>query len=828
MLDFDLIIQLAPSQAPQIAICFLFWSLTTAIFFILMQKAEVPIKCKWQYCSALLLALLTTATYCQQENSLVKFIQMFQLAQAKEVKQLKFSELRKFGISYSSVTKDDLKIVSKGNGKNIILIVLESMEKNFLDEELFPGLTPNLNRLKNSPDSLFFELDNSASCTADAIFQMLYGMPTTPLTIPSSGVGPANIPTLKKFVSLPNIFINAGYSWSHIEQLCSLSELLSQDKVFVGFRNKFNLTWSPQHQRDYYTFDCAWKEFQEKTKEKSPFVLSMVSLDGHFPNGFVSEKTMLYPNKGKFPSDYKFFQLLNANFTTDFLLGELVKKIQDSPEYKNTVIAIANDHLLMGANTNLRKKNPRKNFLLILNSGKVLGSNTEGCQLDIPQTLLDIAEIKSNYVFPCSRSLVKPTPTLPMAQRLSIKTQNGLTALNNLISYKKQQTSKAPQNSNKISCSMTDSMFFINCFGKTLRIQLDRLIFSVALDKNDNIASAGLPAFAMKDLKILLARQLKDNSPYIFVFYGSTELSDIILDRFDIAKENVEYALVYKHSNGNMQAVFSNDLNSLNMNIAYIKNFKETGITSYTSLRKNKNYLSPDLFYVNGRIDVQSPTNFVASGAKSSYMTCRRLIHCKKNDIFEYSAKVKNTGTAPVTVHYAFRLFDKDNGWLNNSHFPLSPKIKLSKVINSDTKHNKITVSGKCSGWRIGNSLVINAKEDYSDVPNKNNIGFIKAINPLNNGNTEITLTRTNNMEIPVGCLLRPHGGNWYTFSQTKQIPPGESVLFSGNMLQKSKNVFYTSTLLPEGIEKVSPFILILSSKDTYQLEFSDFKFQKR
>ena len=229
MLDFDLIIQLAPSQAPQIAICFLFWSLTTAIFFILMQKAEVPIKCKWQYCSALLLALLTTATYCQQENSLVKFIQMFQLAQAKEVKQLKFSELRKFGISYSSVTKDDLKIVSKGNGKNIILIVLESMEKNFLDEELFPGLTPNLNRLKNSPDSLFFELDNSASCTADAIFQMLYGMPTTPLTIPSSGVGPANIPTLKKFVSLPNIFINAGYSWSHIEQLCSLSELLSQD-----------------------------------------------------------------------------------------------------------------------------------------------------------------------------------------------------------------------------------------------------------------------------------------------------------------------------------------------------------------------------------------------------------------------------------------------------------------------------------------------------------------------------------------------------------------------------------------------------------------------
>lgn len=315
------------------------------------------------------------------------------------------------GISVCDVDQDSLVIESEGIGKNLVFVILESMEANFLDEELFPGLTPNLNRFRKDKDTLnFTDMNQYASNTIESMFQTFWGFPSISSLAKGHFISEINVDVLKHYVSMPYIFYKAGYTWDHfqISSLAVIKNALAQEHISLDYPQKLNLGTKFKGM-DKNMFDYAWTVFEQKMNaDEQRFVLSISTIDTHTPNGHVDETSLQYPNKDVFPSWFPKFQLLNAAYTTDHYLGEFVEKILSSKYGKDTIIVIMNDHFYMGSAGMSLNKKKRNNIFMILNTGRHEDISYKGCQIDIAPTILDFFEIRTNYVFPCGISLLEP------------------------------------------------------------------------------------------------------------------------------------------------------------------------------------------------------------------------------------------------------------------------------------------------------------------------------------------------------------------------------------------------------------------------------------
>ncbi len=101
------------------------------------------------------------------------------------------------------ILKDDIKAES---GKNVVIIYLESLEKNYLDNELFDNITPNLNKLKE--EWSFYDYQDNSGWTMGAMYTTQTGLP------PWYGPGNATFQTITKttFPSIGTVLNKAGYN----------------------------------------------------------------------------------------------------------------------------------------------------------------------------------------------------------------------------------------------------------------------------------------------------------------------------------------------------------------------------------------------------------------------------------------------------------------------------------------------------------------------------------------------------------------------------------------------------------------------------------------
>lgn len=278
--------------------------------------------------------------------------------------------------------------------KNFIYIYLESFEKLYLDENIFPWVAKNLQEIKEN--STFFENVEQAFSTNWTIAWMVWSQCGTPL-INSGGWG-NSMHWIADF--LPGAFC----LWDYLKKAWyELSYLWWADLSFAWKWNFYkthgfqNVVWKKElqeklldksYQNDWWlyddvTFDLVFEEFDRLSKTWKNFWLFTLTLDTHW-NDHILSKSCKEKNFDK--------KILNSFACSDFLLWKFLEKIKNHKNFENTVIVISSDHYAMKINetTDILEKNQekRRNLFLIINWKKQKISK-KWTTLDIWATILD-------------------------------------------------------------------------------------------------------------------------------------------------------------------------------------------------------------------------------------------------------------------------------------------------------------------------------------------------------------------------------------------------------------------------------------------------------
>ena len=282
------------------------------------------------------------------------------------------------------------------DGKNLIYLYVESLELNYLNKDLFPGLTPNLQRLRS--EATDFTNIGGMWGTSWTIAGMVSSQCGIPLISPgennsTSGAGQF----LPKAVCMGDILKSQGYAlhymggaaltfagkglfykdhgFDHIEGLSSLlTKTPNQD-----YRNWWGLY-------DDSLYALLTKRIERLASLDQPFALFGLTLDTHHPKGNVSFscRNSLYLD-GSNP-------ILNAVHCADQLIAKFVSDLRNNDLLKNTILVIASDHLALPNTAAARlKSEPRKNLMLVFNEALPTGEVTKpGTTLDMGPTLINL------------------------------------------------------------------------------------------------------------------------------------------------------------------------------------------------------------------------------------------------------------------------------------------------------------------------------------------------------------------------------------------------------------------------------------------------------
>ena len=314
-------------------------------------------------------------------------------------KNLSFKEnLKDIGINPNEyILKDEIKAKS---GKNVVIIYLESLEKNYLDNELFNNITPNLNNLKK--EWSFYDYQDNSEWTMGAMYTTQTGLP------PYFGInGNETFQNITKtsFPSIGSILKKAGYNqifmngaslayagkgnfFKQQEYECYGNE--EYDKKYS--RNAWGLT-------DKFLFMEAKKKYKELSDKREPFNLTILTVDAHANDGFPDESLKEIVKTKNLGMEY-------CIETTDYLVGDFINFLKEQENYKNLAIYILSDHKLMGnelvapANKKLNMKS--RDLFLLTNQKNILGYEDVTQKLyfyDIPRLILNGTEIKTNAKF---------------------------------------------------------------------------------------------------------------------------------------------------------------------------------------------------------------------------------------------------------------------------------------------------------------------------------------------------------------------------------------------------------------------------------------------
>lgn len=345
----------------------------------------------------------------------------------------------RFGIKRNIPDRDDVTAIP---GKNLVLVYLESTENSYLDEARFPGLLTNTRKLME--EAIVFEEVQPAeyaTFTFGALFASQSGYDLTDLQLAgrlgNDGVNPA---IGNRLSSLPGILKKAGYFLSFMNSasfnFAGAGVMLSE----LGYDELWAAEEQPEEVRDRYGFKGQWggcrdtmlfrfgaKKFRTLSEQNRPFLLTLLTIDAHHPNGFIAPEGPVYALPGRNPS-----QLLTAIYRTDLALGKFVEQLKKHPAWANTVLFVVTDHLAMnGASTiHMLRENPHRRLLAFaLNAGTPRRIDVKGKTFDLAPTLLELAGVRHNYRFPLGESLLgNPDP-----RRLRGDSQTAKPALEKLL-----------------------------------------------------------------------------------------------------------------------------------------------------------------------------------------------------------------------------------------------------------------------------------------------------------------------------------------------------------------------------------------------------------
>lgn len=384
--DLDSVLQgYGQYVAEMIALPFLLF-----ISVCILRKIAGLIRCKKVIVIALIIMSFSGLIF---KNGML--YQVYEFTQITQKHGTNFNqELSALGIPPSSYISPE-KVQAKP-GKNIIVIVLESVEKNFLLPE-FDHLLPYVEKLNHEYTS-FTDLrcERGSNWTAGSLYTMMTGFPAF---FNESGNHALQGVIRSEITGLPTVLDKAGYSctflgpkpeFGGIKSIMDMYgvKVLSEKNVDVG---------QPASEWGLHDVDIFNAAKKEVVKQKGSFALIFSTISTHPPFGVFDERV-----ENKFPP--KENRLLYMASALDNHLKDFINFLSNNKLLENTAVYIVTDHLLMSSSNdvmNTLKSSPRK-LLFLSNIEKEAFSNktTDALyQINLPRLILDGAGVKTNAKF---------------------------------------------------------------------------------------------------------------------------------------------------------------------------------------------------------------------------------------------------------------------------------------------------------------------------------------------------------------------------------------------------------------------------------------------
>lgn len=304
--------------------------------------------------------------------------------------------------------------------KNLIYIMLESMESSFTSEE-FGGygsenLIPKLTQLALEEGVHFSNSEKLGGAfqvpgTNQTVTGTVAQTAGTPVRIDLSADSNANYYGMNQTEG----YLPGAYALGDVLDAEGYEQMyfIGSDASFAGRDNYFtnhgnfeirDLFWAREQgliPEDYYEwwgfedeklYQFAKDSLLELAKRGKPFNFTMLTTNTHFPHGYLSKETELV-----FDEQYS-----NVVLQADKLVFEFINWIKEQDFYENTVIVVVGDHLSMDKEyfSEWDDDYERTIFNLYLNTDKkpINNTNRQFTSLDLYATTLSAmtAEIEGN------------------------------------------------------------------------------------------------------------------------------------------------------------------------------------------------------------------------------------------------------------------------------------------------------------------------------------------------------------------------------------------------------------------------------------------------
>lgn len=277
--------------------------------------------------------------------------------------------------------------------KSVVYIYGESLEATFLDEDLFPGLTPNLSKMRAR--ALTLEGQRQAPFTSWTIA----GIIASQCAFPAIGhQNHQDESSSGDMVCLGDLLHDQGYTLNYFNG----ADLSFTGKALFFQSHHFDLAEGKQELQkripdaqvsswgvqDEDLFKVVGQRFDALLQQDKPFFLGALTVDTHPPHGYPSQicKDYIYQDGSN--------KMLNAVHCSDHLIGQLVEKIQRSGR-DDVIVVVASDHLQSASGSSaskiLARSTNRRNLWMAMGPSvnpRVI--RKEGTSFDITPTLLSL------------------------------------------------------------------------------------------------------------------------------------------------------------------------------------------------------------------------------------------------------------------------------------------------------------------------------------------------------------------------------------------------------------------------------------------------------
>ncbi|KAA1148864.1 MULTISPECIES: sulfatase-like hydrolase/transferase [Citrobacter] len=293
------------------------------------------------------------------------------------------------------------------NKKNVVLLYIESFERAYSNDSAFPGMTPNINKLReHSVDFSNIKTITGGNWTVAGMVSSQCG---TPLIVNYSfndnglksdhGKDFAGLNFIPGAYCLGDLLKDNGYQVVYMGGADSkfggksdflLSHGYADIYDYSYFNDKFTSNdMSGWGVKDDILLDEFFKKYISLSESGKHFMLSGLTLDTHGPDGSLSNSC----SNLDFPLMALKHPYLKSVYCDDHLISKLAKKIMESKYYKDTILVIMSDHTAFISNdiSSYLEKVSRENNVMFfspdLNPEQI---DTLGSTVDIGATLLHL------------------------------------------------------------------------------------------------------------------------------------------------------------------------------------------------------------------------------------------------------------------------------------------------------------------------------------------------------------------------------------------------------------------------------------------------------